>query len=72
MHVYTKYVRVLIALLFIAFGIWCLVSPKTAFAFKASIAKNVGVKMTASPKTYKAVKYVGLALAIIGFLLYLG
>ena len=63
--------ELLIAILFVGFGIWAFVDPKGAFAFKANMAKNFGVKMTASPKTYKAVKYLGLALAIVGFLLYI-
>gem|GEM_PF-4513440 len=64
--------ELLIAILFIGFGIWAYVDPKGAFTFKANIAKNFGVKMTASPKTYKVVKYMGIALAVIGFLIYLG
>lgn len=62
--------RTLLSFLFIGFGIWAFIDPKGAFSFKANLAKNLGVKMIASPKTYKAVKYMGIVLAIVGLLLF--
>lgn len=60
----------LLALLFIGLGLWAFISPKSALDSKASIAKSLGIKITASPKAYKTYKYIGLGAAIVGFLLY--
>lgn len=62
-------VILLLALLFLAFGMWAFISPKSAFAFKAGLVKGLGIKMTAGPKAYKAFRYIGLGIAILGFLI---
>lgn len=62
----------LVALLFIGVGVWTFISPKSAFDFKAKVVKTWGVSMSASPKSYKTMRYIGLAVAIVGFLIYFG
>lgn len=61
----------LVAILFIGFGIWTFISPKSAFEFKAKLVKSWGVTMTATPKAYTVMRYIGLAVAIVGLFLYL-
>lgn len=60
----------LIALLFIFFGIWTVISPKSAFNFKARIVKSWGVTMTASSRSFKVMRYIGVIAVVVGFLLY--
>lgn len=62
--------KLLVGILFIGFGIWTFVDPKGAFDFKTKVVKSWGVTMTASPKSYKVMRYIGLAVAIVGFLLF--
>lgn len=62
----------LIAIILIGYGVWMFISPKNAFNFKAGIVKKWGVSMSATPRSYKIMKYAGLAAAIVGFLLYFG
>lgn len=61
----------LVAVLFIGFGLWTFIDPKGAFAFKTKVVKSWGVTMTASPKSYKVMRFIGLAVAIVGFLLFI-
>lgn len=60
----------ILALLFIAVGLWTAISPKGSFQFKSKMAKSIGITMTASSKSYSAMRYLGIGIAIIGFLLY--
>lgn len=55
-----------LAVLFIVFGGWMFINPKSALDFKINMAKKIGIKMTPSKKTYKIYKYLGLALLAIG------
>lgn len=65
-------VETIISILLIAIGLWTFINPKASFNFKAKLVKSFGVTMTASPKSYKTMRYLGLAAAIVGFLMYFG
>lgn len=60
----------LLALLFIAGGLWTAISPKGSFQFKAKMAKSLGITVTATPKGFQSMRYVGIGVTIVGFLLY--
>lgn len=62
----------LVAFVFIAGGLWTFIAPKSAFKFKANLTRNLGIAMTAAPRAFKTIKYLGLVVAIVGFLLYFG
>lgn len=62
----------LIAILLMGIGIWTFISPKGAFQFKAKLLKSIGVTATASPKSFRTFKYIGLALTVVGLLMYMG
>lgn len=59
-------IQFVLAVLFIIFGGWAFINPKSALDFKVDMAKKIGIKMTPSKKTYKYYKYLGLALLAIG------
>jgi len=69
---YNEFMETLIALFLIGMGIWTVVSPKGAFNFKAKILKSWGVTVSASPRAYKVFRYLGIAIFVIGVLLYFG
>lgn len=60
----------LIGAVLIAGGLWMFISPKNAFNFKARLVKNWGINMSASPKAFKIMKYIGLIVTFVGFLIY--
>ena len=64
--------NILVSLTFIGFGIWTFISPKDVVAFKIKLLRSIGieVKIIAPPKAYKSMKYLGLGIAVVGFLLY--
>ena len=61
----------IVGFILLIIGIWTFFSPKGAIAFKLNLLKSVGikVKMQISPKSYRAIKYIGLIAAIVGFLI---
>ena len=61
----------LVALLFIGFGLWALISPKSSIAFKMKLMKALGIKMTIAmtPKALKTFRFIGVGIVILGFLL---
>ncbi len=64
-------VELVLGILFMVFGGWAFISPKSALDFKVAWAKKFGIKMTPSKKTYKMFRYVGLVLLAIGIFILL-
>lgn len=62
--------EILLAILFIGGGLWTAISPKGSFQFKVKLAKSLGLSISSSPRGFQSMRYIGIAVAVVGFLLY--
>ena len=54
--------------LFIIFGLWVFLFPKSALNMKIKWAKLFGAKLTVSKKTETFYKYVGIVAIVVGLI----
>jgi hypothetical protein len=62
---------VIFGLIFLIFGSWMIISPKSALDFKVGIARSMGAKISVSKKTVSSFRWLGVVVLAIGLILLL-